>query len=300
MRGWQRTGALLGAALNVLGACAEPPEDEPAARTTDPTAALRRNAPFDLPSGPARQWKLPASLREISGLAMNQDGRLFAVADEQALIYELDYSSGSLVNRFSLGGPPIKGDFEGIAIDGAGTFYVLTSVGRLFKFREGASNEAVRYQAYDLGTRDLCELEGLAYVASRDVLALACKRVYDGKKRFVRIYFWSIGQEQRLDEPLLVDIRDARPLMGSKRLNVSGIEWQATSDHLVLLAASENTLIEASASGVLIWAGKLQNRYHRQAEGITFDLDGNLLISDEGGRGAARLAVYAPSPAESE
>jgi uncharacterized protein YjiK len=302
MRAWQCTGALLGAALNVLGACAEPPDEQSSdvSDASDVSEALTRNARFDLQAGPTRQWKLPAMLREISGLAMNREGRLFAVEDERAFIYELDYASGSLVSRFSLGGPPIKGDFEGIAIDSDAAFYIVTSVGRLFRFSEGAGNEAVRYQSFDLGTRELCELEGLAYVANRDVLALACKRVYDGKKRFIRVYFWSIELEQLLDEQLQVDIRDVRPLTGSKRMNVSGIEWQATSDHLVLLAAKENTIIEADASGALIWAGKLQNRFHRQAEGITFDLDGNLLISDEGGRGAARLAVYARGSNESE
>ena len=302
MRAWQCTGALLGAALIALGACAEPPDEQSAdaSEVSDASEALTRNARFDLPAGPTRQWKLPAMLREISGLATNREGRLFAIEDERAFVYELDYTSGSLVSRFSLGGPPIKGDFEGIAIDSDAAFYIVTSVGRLFRFSEGASNEAVRYQSFDLGTRELCELEGLAYVASRDVLALACKRVYDGKKRFIRVYFWSIELEQLLDEHLQVDIRDVRPLMGSKRMNVSGIEWQATSDRLVLLAAKENTVIEADASGALIWAGKLQHRFHRQAEGITFDLDGNLLISDEGGRGAARLAVYARGSKESE
>ena len=293
MRRLQCAGTLLGAALVSLAACAEPPAD-------DPATGLTRNARFDLPAGPTRQWKLPGILREISGLAMTADGRLFAIEDEKALVYELDYSNGSLVNRFSLGGPPIKGDFEGIAIAGDGAFYVVTSVGRLFRFAEGGSNEAVRYQSYELGTRERCELEGLAWVASRNALALACKRVYDGKKRFIRIYFWSIEHEELLSEPMQVDIRSARGLMGSKRLNVSGIEWEAASDHLVMVAAGERTVIEVSASGELVWAGQLDKRYHRQAEGITFDPDGNLWIADEGGRGAARLATYAVDPAESE
>ena len=37
------------------------------------------------------QWKLPGRLREISGLALTSDERLFAVADEKAIVYELDY-----------------------------------------------------------------------------------------------------------------------------------------------------------------------------------------------------------------
>jgi uncharacterized protein YjiK len=292
MRRLQRAGALLGAALVSLAACAEPPAEDMASEFS--------NARFDLTAGPTRQWKLPGILREISGLAMTADGRLFAIEDEKALVYELDYSNGSLLSRFSLGGPPIKGDFEGIAVAGDGAFYVVTSVGRLFRFAEGGSNEAVRYQSYDLGTRDRCELEGLAYVATRNALALACKRVYDGKKRFVRIYFWSIEREELLGEPMQVDIRSARGLMGSKRLHVSGIEWEAASDHLVMVAAGERTVIEVNASGELVWAGRLDQRYHRQAEGITFDPDGNLWIADEGGHGAARLAMYAPHATESE
>lgn len=278
------SGILLGAAFVGLHACAEP--DETA------LSDLSGASPYAISGGPTRQWKLPASLREISGLATTEEGRLFAIQDEQANVYQLDYAAGSIVKRFALGGPPVKGDFEGIATAPDDAFYMITSAGRLYRFREGGDNDTVRYDAFDTGVRDRCEVEGLAHVASRGALALACKRVYDGRKRFARIYFWSLETQRLLPDPLDVDVRGVRSMTGDKRLSPSGIEWDPRTDHLVMIAAQERVVVEFDMAGKLLWAEPLKRRYHRQAEGITYDPRGNLLISDEGGKGRARLTVY--------
>lgn len=281
----QLSGVVLGAVCIALQACADPADE---ARADLEGASL-----YDIADGPTRQWKLPRELREASGLATTADGRLFAIQDEQALIYELDYTEGAIVKRFALGGPPLKGDFEGIAITPDGTFYLITSGGHLYRFHEGAANAAVPYDTFDTGTRDQCEVEGLAYVDSRGALAVACKRVYDGRKRLARIYFWSPATHELETEPLDIDIRPVRPVTGSKRLSPSGIEWNRHTDHLVMLAAQERAVLEIDLAGVIRWAEPLKGRYHRQAEGITYDPQGNLLIADEGGKGRARLAIYA-------
>lgn len=77
-----------------------------------------------------RQWRLPDALREISGLALTPDGHLLAVADERAVIYELNYVDGKLVRAFAFGEPPLRGDFEGIAWLNE-RVYLVTSEGML-------------------------------------------------------------------------------------------------------------------------------------------------------------------------
>jgi uncharacterized protein YjiK len=125
------------------------------------------------------QWKLPGSLREISGLAATADGRLFAHSDERAVIHQIDYQSGKRLKSFTLSrqpgtrkGKPIKGDFEGIAIAGD-ELYLVTSHGTIYTARLGIDRSAVAFTSYDTGLADTCEIEGLSYHADRHVLLLA-------------------------------------------------------------------------------------------------------------------------------
>ena len=108
-----------------------------------------------------KQWKLPGRLREISGLALTPDERLFAVTDESAIVYELDYSEGRVIKSFAFGNPTVRADFEGIAVLGD-TIWLMTSDGLLFGAEEGPDERSVRYRKFDTGHGDYCELEGLA------------------------------------------------------------------------------------------------------------------------------------------
>ena len=49
--------------------------------------------------------KLPGELQEISGLTMTDDGRLFGHNDEKGFVYQIDYSNGNVIKKFSLGVP---------------------------------------------------------------------------------------------------------------------------------------------------------------------------------------------------
>ncbi|MEM7504621.1 MAG: hypothetical protein AAF417_21465, partial [Pseudomonadota bacterium] len=77
---------------------------------------------------PSAEWRLPKRLKEISALAMSDSHRLFAVDDEIAIIYEIDYDNGKLLQAFAFGEPALRGDFEGLALVGD-RFYLLTSDG---------------------------------------------------------------------------------------------------------------------------------------------------------------------------
>ncbi|HET9948557.1 MAG TPA: hypothetical protein VFQ22_06525, partial [Longimicrobiales bacterium] len=122
---------------------------------------------------PGASYTLPGRLDEISGLALTPDGRLFAHDDERATIHEIDLSTGEVGKRFSLGEPPLEGDFEGLAVAGD-RFFLVTSEGVLYEFAEGADREAVAYDTRDTGLAG-CEVEGLDHDAASGELLLACK-----------------------------------------------------------------------------------------------------------------------------
>ena len=53
--------------------------------------------------------RLPAELREVSGLAVDSHGRLFTHQDETSAVYEVDPGTGSVVRRFHVGRIGLRG-----------------------------------------------------------------------------------------------------------------------------------------------------------------------------------------------
>jgi uncharacterized protein YjiK len=239
-----------------------------------------------------KQWKLPKRLREISGLALTADERLLAVADEKAVVYELDFKEGKIVKSFALGNPVVRADFEGIAVLGD-TIWLMTSDGMLFAAEEGPDGRAVRYQNYDTGHGDYCELEGLAQDPSAGTLILACKDT-GSKKRELKLFEWTAskdGIEHVRDISLPESAITGK--IDKKRINPSGIAIDPRSGERVLVAARQDALVRLKPNGTLSEAIILAKKgRHRQAEGIEMTQDGRMLIADEGGSGRARLAVY--------
>jgi uncharacterized protein YjiK len=235
-----------------------------------------------------QQWSLPDQLREISGLALTTDERLLAVADEEAIVYEVDYEAGRLVKSFALGRPVERGDFEGIAVL-AGRVWLMTSDGALYSAPEGKSGEQVAFERVETGIGRECELEGLASISSPPTLALLCK---DGRKRKkLRIHRWEPGKG--ITDEIELPEKAMEAAIGKKKIRPSGLELDpATGDWIVLVAAQRavfRVAADGEFRGVIM---RLDADRHRQAEGIAITADGRLLIADEGGRGRARLAVY--------
>lgn len=239
-----------------------------------------------------RQWKLPKRLREISGLALTPDERLLAVADEKAVVYELDYQEGKIIKSFAFGDPVVRGDFEGIAVLDD-TVWLMTSDGLLFAAKEGPDGRSVRYRKFDTGHGDYCELEGLAQDRAAATLMLACKEA-KSKKNELMIFVWSVsndGIEHVRD--VTVPERSITGIIDKKRISPSGIALDPQTGDWVVVAARQDALFRLTANGALSKAIILEKKgRHKQAEGIEITRDGRMLIADEGGDGRGRLAVY--------
>lgn len=253
-------------------------------------------AGFPLDAGSLQQWKLPGKLREISGLALSPNDRLFAVGDEAAVIYELDYRRGSIVKAFALGDPVVRGDFEGIAfLDDK--LYLVNSKGTIYEAAEGGDGDRMLYKTFktDLGKR--CEIEGLAQDVQAGTLLLACKKSHSkGGDDGMFISVWSPSTGKVLDErEITIPVREIERKLGAKSINPSGIAIDPDTTNLYAIAAKQRAMVEMKPNGELIDAIilPLADR-HRQAEGIEITTDGLLLLADEGGNKKARLGVYSP------
>jgi uncharacterized protein YjiK len=278
--------ALATACLSLMMACSQA-SDSPGSRGL---------AGFPLDADSLQQWKLPGRLKEISGLALSPNDRLFAVGDEAAIIYELDYRQGNIIKTFALGDPVVRSDFEGIAFL-HDKLYLVNSKGMIYETREGGDGDRMRYKKYKTSLGKRCEIEGLAQDVQAGTLLLACKKSHsksadDG----LFIFVWSPSTGELLDESeIAIPVRDIERKLGEKSINPSGIAIHPGTANLYAIAAKQRAIVEMKPNGELIDAIilPLADR-HRQAEGIEITRDGELLLADEGGNKKARLGVYSP------
>lgn len=243
------------------------------------------------------QWALPSRLREISGLATTGDGRLLAIDDEKAIVYELDYVHGRLVKAFALGNPVLRGDFEGIAVV-ADTVWLLTSDGVLYAAPEGGDGERVGYRRIDTRLGEQCEFEGLAHDRLGSRLLLLCKDVKaTASIDTVAIFPWRLDDRTvAFDERIELPITEISLKLRTRHLHPSGIVVHPERHALLIVAARERALIELDEDGGFVNAIMFpQRERHPQAEGIEVGAAGQLIIADEARNGPPRLTLYAPS-----
>jgi uncharacterized protein YjiK len=252
-------------------------------------------ARFDFRAPPPARWELPSSLREISGLAVDSAGRVFAHDDERAIIYQLDPAARRIVKRFSFGRPAAHGDFEAIAVVGQ-QLILTTSDGVLYAGREGDDGEAVPFTVQATGTGRLCEIEGMVYAPGDRALLFACKepriRTLHGHFAVLR---WSLERKALDPRPrLFLPLANLTRDLGVPGFHPSEMVRLARSGHYLVLASRERAIVELTETGAVVAVARLRHREHPQAEGLAIAKDGALLVADEGGSGRGTVSVYRP------
>lgn len=241
---------------------------------------------------PVARWVLPASLSEISGLALTSDGRLFAHGDELAQVSEIDYRRGVLVKQFTVGKHVLHADFEGITVAG-NRFFLLASDGKLYEFREGDNGTRVNYVVHDTKLGKECEFEGVTYDSTSNSLLLACKNV-DTKalKRDLVIYRWSMSDSGTIEVPVVsVPLKEAIGKNDWKDLHPSDMTRDPVSGNLLIITAQEKALIGLTPEGDIAFSRPLPDHLDH-TEGIAVTSDSLLILSEEAGKRPAAISVY--------
>lgn len=243
---------------------------------------------YDLSNPSPENIKLVPALKEISGLTITPEGKLFAQQDESGIIYQIDKSNGNIIKTFSLGDPPVKADFEDIDYTD-GKFFMLTNNGTLYKFTEGADKEAVEYEIFKTELKSSNDAEGLSYDSDTKSLLIALKGISgEDYKNAKAVYSFSLDKNELNPEP-----RFTLQLSEIKKVfNPSGIRRHPVSGSFFIIAANGNEIIEISKDGKLLNKHELSTEVHKQPEGIAFDNENNLYISNEGKGGNGYIVIY--------
>jgi uncharacterized protein YjiK len=231
-----------------------------------------------------KQYELTKKLWEISGLANSPDNNLYAITDEIGIVYKISSKDGKVMKRFFMGRWTVEADFEGIAAKGD-TIFAITSVGKLYAFREGKNGKPVRFQDKKLPFSDKFEIEGLYYDRKLDGLLIASKeypgKQYKGKRT---VFFYSLKRRNLDKTPKFsISLDVLKKDFKIKDFQPSGITKHPTNGNYLLISAKgQNAIVEVNPSGKIIAAKKLNEKKHSQPEGIAIMNDKTMIISDEG------------------
>jgi uncharacterized protein YjiK len=247
---------------------------------------------YDFSNKNSRTISLPKELIEISGLAVTEDDRLFSHNDEIGTVYEVDISTGIIINEFYLGKKKLKKDFEGIAAVNDSLFLV-TSSGVLYKFKYPDDEQYVEYKKIKTFLSAKYNVEGLCYDKATNSLLLASKE-YAGKNliEYKAIYAFDLTTYILNKEPrFLINLDSLKNKFNINNFSPTGIEVHPNSGNIFILSSHEKVIVEISSNGELLNAVKLKSKNHRQPEGIAFLSDLSLLISDEGKEEKAKVTI---------
>jgi len=261
-----------------------------ALQSTSAAATLSRS---DLAAPPADRWELPKALQEISGLAVDSAGRVFAHDDEQAIIYQLDPATHRVVKRFSFGLPAVRGDFEAIVVVGRQAI-LTTSDGVLYAGLEGRDGESVPYVTQATGVGRDCEVEGMAYEPAGRALLFACKEPRTtALVGHLAVLRWSLDRKALDPRPwIFLGLSKITRELRGPGFHPSELVRVAGSGNYLVLSGREHAIAEITPAGKVVAVARLRRGDHRQAEGLAFAPDGALLISDEGAGRRGTVTVY--------
>jgi len=240
---------------------------------------------------PLAMWLMPSELHEISGLALTSRGTVLTHDDNVGRVFEIDPKTGILLKAFSLEGNP-RGDFESIAIAGT-DIYLMTSNGRLFRFKEGADAQHVPYQMFDTRLGKECELESLTYEADSSRLVMACKRnLKKSAPHELVIYRFPLPLTNPSSASMItIPIGEVAGSNQWKNFHASDMTIDPATGNYVIIASHEKGLVVITPDGDVVRSEPLPGD-HRQPEGVAITRDGILLVSDEANVKPAAITLY--------
>lgn len=299
-------------ALTLL--CCQPASDGTADQATGLT--LDPNFSFDYRlDDPDLAFNLPSALEEISGLGISEDGQeLVAIQDEDGVLFFINPYTGEVVREAKFWK---DGDYEGVEWVG-NTIYVVKSTGTIYEVTDPASAQQ-QVQKYNFFLNDDNDVEGLAYDKANNRLLLACKAkaghevAYPHKKG---IYAFGLREKVMKEQPVyfvdadsvryyldqapairklekLVEFFDPGEAFG---FSPSAIAIHPMSGHLYITSSVGKMLLVLNQTGRILHIEKLSKKVHQQPEGLCFDANGALYLSNEAKGGTPKLYRFNYKP----
>ncbi|MBO9200671.1 MULTISPECIES: hypothetical protein [Niastella] len=254
------------------------------------STACSQKRKFDGPKGyninTPQKIVMPTSLQEISGIAFykgNPD-TVYAEQDEDGKVFYLKPGDHhATVFKFGK-----HGDYEDIAISN-GFVIMLRSNGLLFTFpftdlHQEESASVVEWK--DLLPKG--EYEAMYADEASRLIYILCKNCPDeNDKKIAKGYILQLNTEGQVSQQgnFTVDVKDIDKVLGGKKIEFrpSALAQNPRTKEWYIVASIGKILVVTDSNWKVTAVYKLNPALYIQPEGIAFDKNSNLYISNEGG-----------------
>jgi hypothetical protein len=246
---------------------------------------------YDL-SSPDKRLILPDILKEVSGITILDSVTAACIQDENGFIFIIDIRENRIKNQIIFGS---NGDYEDITLVNK-TMYVLRSDGTLFEISDFLS-KGYKVTVYRTGVPS-GDNEGMCYDRINNRLLIGCKG--DIKKEDFKnkraIFSFDLKSKKLLPEPVFVidtksvnrsindnkgSSKDGKGKKEDVEIRISAIGLHPKTGKLFLLSAADHLLCILNDAGSIEIIENLDKDLFRQAEGIAFFQNGDMLITNE-------------------
>jgi len=235
---------------------------------------------------------LPEALDEISGIAYYpKDTSLFAIIDEDGLLFKIPVKNPAATKEWRF---DKKRDYEDIVLIDS-TFYVLVSNGDIETIRFEGNTIHTEKSDFSTHSKKENEFEAMYFNGDSGNLVIVCKQCEADSKKTFSSYSFSFRDSVKAYNPFLVmDAVPVAKILGLEKVHVkaSAAAINPVTEDLYILSSINHVLITASKKGKIKDIYKLDPAVYKQAEGIAFTPQGDMIISNEFAEtGSAELLI---------
>ncbi len=228
---------------------------------------------------------MPESLLEISGISFRKgkNDTIYAIQDEEGKVFKLVWGLSYQQHvKFAR-----AGDYEDVSIV-HDRVIVLKSNGNLysFPFSETAFGETSTAQIWD-HLLPKGEYEAMFGDDSDGRLYVLCKNCKDDDaKNSVSGFILQPGDPATLAGKFSIDVNEIKNISGKvkKGFRPSGLAKNPVTGEWHIISSVNKMMVITDKNWKVINAVQLNGNIFNQPEGIAFDHEGNLYISNEGGK----------------
>jgi hypothetical protein len=227
---------------------------------------------------------MPASLLEISGIAFHEGNNdtVYAIQDEEGRLFRLAWQEKKQYNvKFGK-----KGDYEDVAIL-KDKVIVLKSNGVLYSipFNERTYPEAEDVHELKHALPEGDEYEGIYADDVSGKIYVLCKNcMADNSKRAVTGYILEGADSLSHTDRFTIDVSQIKAIEGKVKrgFRPSGLAQNPITKEWFIISAVNKFLVVTDSNWQVKEVYALNGNTFNQPEGIAFDKNGNLYISNEG------------------
>ena len=229
-------------------------------------------------------YKMPRALDEISGICFgSNNSTMYAEEDEDGILYSFSLGSDS-VKRVRFGK---HGDYEDVQIC-RGFVVMLRSDGSLFSFSlaEAASDSEVTNTKEFKDILPKGEYEGMYADTASNQLYIICKKCKEDKDEINVGYILSLDGNGNIAMTgnFEVNTHKIAEAKGYKKIDFKpSAVTRSLAGEWFILSSVNKLLVVADADWKVKGVYPLDISIYNQPEGITFDAENNLYISNERG-----------------